>query len=233
MTRLLRNIATGAYTAYPRPDDAPVLGLDRDTYQVVGLITEPAPDYDPSTHRLEQSETLAWLPDAPDPTGLDGTLTRGWELIELPPPPPPEPPSDWLGFAGWLYLYPPIMAGMAAARQSTDPQGEPATTGLPAAMDEARLRQNYVAFALSWGQFLAASQLPAEAIAEIVGKAQACNLPAEFIAALAPTRQRARNADGAFMGDDPATPDVAAAIAAVARAHALPADVIAVLEGSE
>jgi len=116
--------------------------------------------------------------------------------------------ADWLGFAGWLYQFPPIMAGMAAARQSTNPQGEPATTGLPAAMDEARLRQNYVAFALSWGQFLAASQLPAEAIAEIVAKADACNLPPEFIAALAPTRQRARNADGTFIADDPATPDV-------------------------
>jgi hypothetical protein len=94
--------------------------------------------------------------------------------------------ADWLGFAGWLYQYPPIMAGMNAARQSTDPQGEPATTGLPAAMDEARLRQNYPAFALSWGQFLMASGLAAESISAIVAKAQACNLPAEFIQALEP-----------------------------------------------
>lgn len=208
MTRLLRNRTTGNFSAYPRPDDGQVIGLDRDTYQVVELVQQPAPNYDPSTQRLEQTETLDWPPDAPDTTGLDGTLTRGWELIELPPPPPPEPPRDWLGFAGWLYQFPPIMSGMAAARQSTDPQGEPATTGLTTAMDEARLRQNYVAFALTWGQFLAASHLPADAIAAIVAKAQACNLPPEFIAALAPTRQRARNADGTFIGDDPSTPDV-------------------------
>jgi len=105
----------------------------------------------------------------------------------LPPPPPPLPPPDWLTFAGWLFGFPPMAAAMATARSSTTHQGEPATTSLPAAMDEARLRQNYVAFALSWGQFLAASQLPAEAIAEIVGKADACNLPPEFIAALQPT----------------------------------------------
>jgi hypothetical protein len=142
------------------------------------------------------------------PAGASSNEVAAAAASLLPPPPPPEPPSDWLGFAGWLYQFPPIMAGMAAARQSTIPQGEPATTGLPAAMDEARLRQNYVAFALSWGQFLAASQLPAEAIAEIVAKADACNLPPEFIAALAPTRQRARNADGTFIADDPATPDV-------------------------
>jgi hypothetical protein len=208
MTRLLYNQQTGALTAYPRPNDEPVQGLDRDTYRVVELVQQPAPDYDASTHRLQQTEAYDWLPDGPDATGLDGTLTRGWEVVPLPPPPPPEPAQDWLGFAGWLYQYPPIMAGMNAARQSTDPQGEPATTGLPAAMDEARLRQNYPAFALSWGQFLLASGLAPESISAIVAKAAACNLPDEFIQSLAPTLQRARNPDGTYKADDPATPEV-------------------------
>jgi hypothetical protein len=98
---------------------------------------------------------------------------------------PPE--ADWLGFAGWLYQFPPIAAGMAAARLSTDPQGEPATTGLPAAMQEARQSQNYPAWAATWGQFLLASHMDAAALGQIVAKAAECNLPAEFIAALQPS----------------------------------------------
>lgn len=94
--------------------------------------------------------------------------------------------ADWLGFAAWLYQFPPIAAGMAAARLSTDPQGEPATTGLPAAMQEARQSQNYPAWAATWGQFLLASGMDAAALGQIVAKAVECNLPAEFIAALQP-----------------------------------------------
>jgi len=186
MTRLLYNQQTGALTAYPRPDDEPVQGLDRDTYRVVELVQQPAPEYDASTHRLQQTEAYDWLPDGPDATGLDGTLTRGWELVPLPPPPPPEPAQDWLGFAGWLYQFPPMMTAMSDARSNYDEQGEPATTALVSALDEARLRSNHQAFALTWGQFLAASHLPAESIGAIVAKAQACNLPAEFIQALEP-----------------------------------------------
>jgi hypothetical protein len=112
-----------------------------------------------------------------------------WEAYTPPPPEPPAPPepqADWLGFAGWLYGYEPMAAAMETARASRDPQGEPATTGLPAAMDEARLRSNYVPFALSWGLFLAASGLPAAEVAAIVARAQECHLPAQFIAALQP-----------------------------------------------
>lgn len=127
------------------------------------------------------------------------------EYLQQPPPPPA---ADWLGFAGWLYGYPPMAEAMEVARASRDPQGEPATTGLPTAMEEARLRQNYVAFALSWGQFLGASQMPAECIAEIAAKAEACHLPVEFVAALQPLRRRARNEDGTWRADDPSTPDV-------------------------
>lgn len=97
------------------------------------------------------------------------------------------PGPDWLGFAAWLYQFPPIATGMAAARLSTDPQGEPATTGLPAAMQEARQSQNYPAWAATWGQFLLASHMDAIALNQIVAKASECNLPPEFIAALQPT----------------------------------------------
>ena len=120
------------------------------------------------------------------PVEINSAWTQQWLLINVPPPPPV---ADWLGFAGWLYQFPPIAAGMDAARLSTDPQGEPATTGLPTALDEARLRQNYPAFSLTWGLFLLASQMPPEALVAIVAKASERNLPAEFVAALQPPPQ--------------------------------------------
>jgi hypothetical protein len=100
---------------------------------------------------------------------------------------PPPPVADWDTFVAWLYKFPPIATGMGAARLSTDPQGEPATTGLPTALDEARLRQNYPAFSLAWGLFLLASQMPPEALGAIVTKATLCHLPADFLAALQPS----------------------------------------------
>lgn len=111
-----------------------------------------------------------------------------WLALQPPPPPPPEPApdADWLGFAGWLFRFSPMAEAMTAARVSTSDQGEPATTALPAAMQEARLNENYPAWAATWGQFLLASGMSIEPLTEIVGKAAECNLPPEFIAALQP-----------------------------------------------
>lgn len=103
------------------------------------------------------------------------------EYLGAPPPAP-----DWLGFAGWLFRFPPMAEAMTAARVSTSDQGEPATTALPAAMQEARLNENYPAWAATWGQFLLASAMDAETLTDIIGKAADCNLPLEFIAALQP-----------------------------------------------
>ena len=184
MTRLLFRLSDSAQLPYPRNDDEPVMGLDRSLYRALEIRQEPEPPHDPAVEVLAPTEQIDWLADAPDATGLDAYLIRSWKVEPLTPPPPPEPAADWLGFAGWLYGFEPMAAGMAHARNSVDPQGEPATTGLPAAMDEARLRKNYPAFALSWAVFLAASAMPAADLAQIVAKAQACNLPAEFVAAL-------------------------------------------------
>ena len=176
MARLLYDTQTATLRPYPRPDDEPVIGLDP-RYLSLALIQEPQPPYDQQAERIEPTEVI-------DLTAL--TVTRGWAIHPIVPPAPPEPTPDWLGFAGWLYSYGPMADGMEAARASRDPQGEPATTGLPAAMDEARLRGNYVPFALSWGQFIAASGIPSEDLTAIAARATACNLPAEFIAALQP-----------------------------------------------
>jgi hypothetical protein len=110
-----------------------------------------------------------------------------WKAYTPPVPPPPPPAADWDTFVAWLYQFQPIATGMGAARLSTDPQGEPATTGLPTALDEARLRQNYPAFSLAWGLFLLASGMPPDALGAIVAKASDCHLPGDFLAALQPS----------------------------------------------
>lgn len=183
MTRHLLHRPTGELRSYPRQDDQPVAGLNRAVYHVLQDVNEPQPSYDPATQTIVAADPVIAITD-PDSEDVNGTVTYGWRVEPLPPPPPP--PADWLGFAGWLYRFQPIAEAMAAARLSTDPQGEPATTGLPAAMQEARQSQNYPAWAATWGQFLLASHMDAAALGAIVAKATECNLPAEFVAALQP-----------------------------------------------
>ena len=140
-------------------------------WRVVAPTDPPIPGPD---QRAEQASR---------PELVDGTYRQAWVLVDVEPP-PPDP--DWDTFVAWLYLFPPIATGMDAARLSTNPQGEPATTGLPATLDEARLRQGYPAFARAWGLFLLASGMAPEALGAIVAKASECNLPPEFVAALQP-----------------------------------------------
>ena len=45
---------------------------------------------------------------------------------------------------------------------------------------------NYLPWAGAWALFLGASHLPEAALAAIVNKAAACNLPPEFLAVLTP-----------------------------------------------
>ena len=79
--KLLYRQSTATLHAYPRQDDEPVIGLDPD-YLEMALTQAEQPDYDPSTHRLEPTETI-------DLTAR--TVTRGWQLVGLPSPPPPSP----------------------------------------------------------------------------------------------------------------------------------------------
>lgn len=182
MALQLLNRLTNTLAGWPRQDDEIPVGLDRSTYHVLEVIRLEPPELAPG-ETAAPAEPVIDITD-PDGAGVNGTATFGW--IVLPAPPPPGPAPDWLGFVNWLYIQPPMMQAMAAARASTTPQGEPATTALPAALEAARNEGNYPAFALTWGQFLLASGLPLEALAPIVAKAEECHLPPEFVAALQP-----------------------------------------------
>lgn len=194
--KLLYNQTTGTLAPYPRDDDGPVIGLDP-RYVEMDLIQEPQPEYDPATQRLDPTEVI----------DLDAlTVTRGWDLIELPPP---APTPDWATFRGSLLISPGVAATMAAARTAGC---EPGVTALPVALEKAQ-QGDPGDFAACWALVVRDGQAPAELIGELVATAEACHLPAEFIAALqpvapAPEMVRARNPDGTFISDDPATPGV-------------------------
>jgi hypothetical protein len=153
------------------PHDAELAALATLDPPIVVIRPSPTdpPPYDAATQKLLEGPAVK----------TDGQWRQAWQVINLPPAPPV---ADWLGFAEWLYQFPAIASAMSVARVSTDPQGEPATTGLPAALQESR-GGNPLAWATTWGQFLLASQMPPEAIGAIVAKATACNLPADFISA--------------------------------------------------
>lgn len=182
MTRHLQDRATGAILPYPRQDDEPVVGLDHAAYHVLQEVREPQPTATATQQVLPVDPVVAITDPAGE--GINGTITYGWVIVT---PPPPPPAADWDTFVAWLYQFQPIAVGMSEARLSTDPQGEPATTGLATALDEARLRENYQPFSLAWGLFLLASQMPPEALGAIVTKATQCHLPGDFLAALQPS----------------------------------------------
>lgn len=114
MPRLLLNRATGALLPYPRQDNEPVAGLDRNAYQVVEVVREPAPtDYDPATHSLQPLEPVISITD-PDSGDCHGTVIYGWELIELVPP---MPASDWRSFQAQLLQSDSFAAALIGAQQ--------------------------------------------------------------------------------------------------------------------
>ena len=89
MTRILYDTTTAVLRPYPRADDDDVVGLDP-RYLALWVIEEPQPDHDPGTHRLEPTEAI----------NLEArSVTRGWQLVTVPPP---TPAPDWERFQGDL-----------------------------------------------------------------------------------------------------------------------------------
>jgi hypothetical protein len=72
--KILFHIPTETLKPYPREDEEPVVGLDPE-YDTFDLIQKPQPEFDPSTHWIEGTETI----DVPAKT-----VTRGWQINALP-----------------------------------------------------------------------------------------------------------------------------------------------------
>ena len=167
MTRILYSQSTATLVPWPRADDENVVGLDLD-YLELTVIQEAQPTYDATVQRLEPDEVI----------DLDAlTVTRGWQLTELPPP---APIPDWATFRGSLLISPGVATTMAAARAAGC---EPGVTALPVALEKAQ-SGDPAEFAACWALVVRDGQAPAELIAELVATATACHLPEAFVAAL-------------------------------------------------
>jgi hypothetical protein len=127
------------------------------------------PEHDPATHRAQEIT----------PVEIDGQWQQSWELIELPPAPPT---PDWAAFRSGLLTSADVAQAMTTARAAG---AEPAATNLPMALKDAQAGQ-IAEFAACWGLVVAAGGASPEALAALVAAAEACNLPADFVAALSP-----------------------------------------------
>ena len=157
------------------------------------LPTDPPP-HDPATHRAEEVLPV----QAPD-----GSWQQAWKLVALPPP---QPQPDWGTFRQTLLISADVAEVMGAARAAGC---EPAATALPSALDKAEAGRP-AEFAACWAMVARFGQAGAEMIEFLAAVAEACHLPADFVAALNPSPDlliRARDAEGRFIPDDPTTPE--------------------------
>jgi len=177
MTRLLLDRATSQLLPYPRQDKEPVAGLDRDAAYVVEVIREPEPEYDSATHYLQPLEPVVSITD-PDSDDVNGSATYGWELVAIPEP---APMPDWGRFKR-IALGSDTLKSIAIAAYPTEPI---AAGALSASLYEAE-KGNIADFAGAWKLVCLAANVTPEVVAGFVSVAEACNLPADFVAALLP-----------------------------------------------
>ena len=182
MPRLLLNRAAGALIPYPREDNEPVVGLDRTAYQVVEVMRDPKPEYDPATHFLQPLEPVISITD-PDGDDVNGTVTYGWELTELPTPPPPTPEPDWSGFRLALLDENGFGATFAAAA-AANPMAAVACASALETFQNQGIYENYLLYLQRLMGIIADLQSPAasaEIAAEFLVLAQRCHLPEGFL----------------------------------------------------
>lgn len=73
--KLIYDTSTQALLPWPRIDDEPVIGLEPHLLEMT-VVQEDEPTYDPTTEVLEQTQVI-------DTEAK--TVTRGWNVVDLPP----------------------------------------------------------------------------------------------------------------------------------------------------
>ena len=177
MTRLLLDRSTNQLLPYPRQDNEPVAGLDRDAAYVVEVIREPEPEYDSATHYLQPLEPVVSITD-PDSDDVNGTAAYGWELVAIPEP---APMPDWAVFKAAAIGSSTLNTIIAQAFTSAPV----AALALVPALERCETNGSDD-FAFRWAAVCSAVEVSAEVIAGFQAVATTCNLPANFIAALDP-----------------------------------------------
>ena len=208
---VLLDTETGLIRDYPRRDDEPVEGLDP-RYEVLRIVREPAPQYDPAAHSL--SETRAIDREA-------GEWRWGWLAAPLPPL-PPQP--DWRIFKRAMMANPAVNGVIGGGLNQAPAAGVAVVDTL---LDVAR-GGDVDDFRAAWVTLRRQGLVSPELLQEVRTLALALHLPEEFVAALGgaarPTATalgqewvdaagdlwvvvQARGEDGQFLADDPTTPE--------------------------
>ena len=208
-TLALYDTETGNIVSYPRDDEEPVAQLDP-RYVVLRIIREDRPEYDKATHYVRETRTV----------DLEaGEWRWGWELLERPVPPPV---ADWTRFKATVMANPQVNLALSGGLG----QVPAAAISLPATVLASAAGGDVRDFRSAWLSLRRAGLISVELLAEVRLLAVDCNLPEEFVAALGGTTRpaaefvgqewvsadgvlwrvmQARNEDGTFAVDDPAT----------------------------
>jgi hypothetical protein len=208
---VLLDTETGLIRDYPRRDDEPVEGLDP-RYEVLRIVREPAPQYDPAAHSL--SETRAIDREA-------GEWRWGWLAAPLPPV---TPQPDWRIFKRAMMANPAVNGVIGGGLNQAPAAGVAVVDTL---LDVAR-GGDVDDFRAAWVTLRRQGLVSPELLQEVRTLALALHLPEEFVAALGgaarPTATalgqewvdaagdlwvvvQARGEDGQFLADDPTTPE--------------------------
>jgi hypothetical protein len=205
----LYDTETAQIRDYPRADDEPVVGLDP-RYVVLQIVRDPAPEYDASTQRLIETRTVDLAA---------GEWRWGWTIEDLPPPPAPGP--DYGGFYGGL-LASQVYGTVVATPGKSGDQAAAMTVFLGAIQDALNGRENRPAFQQAIWFLLGQLQLSAEGLEELQALMDAHRLAGVYSLFPLPAAEsigqswtdaagvewvvvQARDSDGQFMADDPAT----------------------------
>lgn len=152
--------------AYPRVDDHPVDGLDP-RFVVVVVVTEPAPEHNPSTQQLRRTETIDLAA---------GEVRYGWAVDDLPPP---APQPQWERFKGQALSHDEINGALAAAM----PFAPGAVMALPAAL-MAAAQGAPDDFRAAWLLLRRRDLIPQKVLDAVTALAADCNLPEPFVRVL-------------------------------------------------
>ena len=197
--KLLYDTTSDLLVPYPRDDDESVVGLDP-RYLELTVIQEAQPSYDATMQRLEPDELI----------DLDAlTVTRGWQLVELPPSPPPSP--DYVIFYNSLLTSTAYQSVLQQAMTSSSPALATTIAVLASAIGEAMAgRVNQPALQSAVWLLLGTATVSDADEVELQGLLEQSYLAGTYTLAPAPAAElvRARNPDGSFIADDPTTPDI-------------------------
>lgn len=171
---------------------------DRAAFGVITpAATEPL-EHDPATERVEEAM----------PALVGNTWTQQWAIVDLTPEEQQaiidanRPGPDWAAFKTGLLASPDVNAALASS-VSTAPA---AALALPAAT-MALTSGVYGDFRACWITLREVGGISDVLRDQVAALATSCNLPAEVLAIIG-AKLRARNPDGTYRADDPATPDV-------------------------